>query len=335
MTQRFDIAGTVRGLAACLLAAGMIVGASGSSEAADRTLRLNQMFSATTSWGKSLQRFADLVKEKTGGKVEVKVYPDGQLGQERESEEALQMGNLDFFMGGPGVLTNFDPKIGIFDMPFLYKDYETANKIMDGAVGKAVFDSLRTNGKIRVLGSAAQGFRYVLVKNHPVNGMADVKGLKIRVPEADTFIQTFRLIGANPVAVPWLETYTAFQGGVVDGMEGTPEVMRTAKMYEVGKDLVITRHIMATLQLLMSEKTYQSLSPDLQKAVEAAGTEAWNAQRKLSEAENVQAEEDLKKAGVKVTTPDLKPFQDAVRPLWKTWSDKTGTAELIDAIQKM
>jgi len=335
MSKRILIRAMLRGATAGLVAIGIVAGASGTASAADKTLRLNQMFAATTSWGKSLQRFADLVKEKTGGKLEVKVYPDGQLGKERESEEALQMGNLDFFMGGPGVLTNFDPKIGIFDMPFLYKDYETANKVMDGAVGKAVFESLRTNGKIRVLGSAAQGFRYVLVKNHPVSGIGDVKGLKIRVPEADTFIQTFRLIGANPVAVPWLETYTAFQGGVVDGKEGTPEVMKTAKMYEVGKDLVITRHIMATLQLLMSEKTYQSLAPDLQKAVEAAGAEAWTAQRKLSEAENVQAEEDLKKLGVKVTTPDLKPFQDAVRPLWKTWADKTGAAELIEAIQKM
>jgi tripartite ATP-independent transporter DctP family solute receptor len=310
------------------------LGGGQQADAADKTMRFGHMWPASSGWGQAAQHFADLVKERSGGKLEIRVYPDGQLGSERENEEGLQVGNLDVTFGGPGVLTNFDPKIGIFDMPFMFRDYAQANAVMDGPIGAKVFESLRSHAGIRVLASGAQGFRYILTKK-PINSIADLKNAKIRVPEAETFLRTFQLIGANPVSVPWGETYMAAQSGVVDGLEGVPEVLVNFKMYEVAKNAATTNHILATLQLMVSDKVYQGLPADMQKIVDAAAKEAWNTQRDAAQKGNEQAEAQLEKLGVKFTSPDLKPFQAAVKPFWSDWAAKTGSTDIIESIQKL
>lgn len=311
---------------------GLVVpGAPGAAE----TLRFGHMWPPDSGWGQAAQTFADLVEERTDGDYQVEVFPQGQLGNERELEEGLQIGNLDFTFGGPGVLTNFDPVIGVFDLPFMFDGYEHANQVMDGPIGEKVFGSLLENAGIRVLASGAQGFRYVLTRDAAVGSIDDLEGLKIRVPEAETYLRTFRLIGANPVAVPWGETYTAVQTGVVDGMEGVPEVLRNFKMYEVGKNVARTGHILATLQLLVSEQTYQGLPSDVQTIVDEAAVEAWHAQREAAQAGNEQAEADLEELGVTFTDPPLEPFKEAVRPFWDEWATETGSADIVEAIQNM
>ncbi len=276
--------------------------------------------------------FADIVGKKSNGNIEIKVFPDSQLGNEREAEEGLQLGNLDFTLGGPGVLTNFDPKIGILDMPFLFSSYAHANKVMDGPIGGEIWDSLRTKAGIRVLASGAQGSRFVLTKTKPISKLDDFKGAKIRVPEAQTYLRTFQLLGANPVAIAWGETYTALQTGVADGMEGVPGIMTSAKMYEVGKNVARTNHIMATLQLLVSEKVYQKLSPDNQKIVQDAAKEAWGSARTIAETANKDAEGDLEKQGVKFTNPDAAELRKAVSPFLEEWGQKNGAMDWVKKI---
>jgi TRAP-type transport system periplasmic protein len=305
---------------------------AGPGMAAAETLRFGHMWPPESGWGEASQRFADLVAERTEGRYEVRVFPQGQLGNEREMYEGLQIGNLDVTFGGPGVLTNFDRKIGIFDMPFLFTSYDHANKVMDGPIGAEVFDSLRENAGLRVLASGSQGFRYVLTRTGPVEKIEDIAGLKIRVPEAETFLRTFSLIGANPVAIPWTETYTAVQTGVADGMEGVPEVIRNFKMYEVGKHVARTGHILATLQIVISEDTWQRLPEDVQAIVAEAAREAWHAQRDAAQADNEQAQRDVAAEGVVFTDPPIAPFQAAVRPFWDEWAAEVGAADLVEAV---
>jgi tripartite ATP-independent transporter DctP family solute receptor len=293
------------------------------------------MWPPDSGWGAAAQKFADLVQERTGGRYEVKVFPQGQLGNERELEEGLQIGNLDFTFGGPGVLTNFDPLIGVFDLPFLFESYEQANEVMDGPIGAQAFDSLRENAGIRVLASGAQGFRYVLTKDQPIETISDIEGVKIRVPEAETFLEAFRLIGANPVPIPWGETYTGMQTGVVDGLEGVPEVLQNFKMYEVGKNVARTGHVLATLQLLVSEQIYQGLPDDVKQIVDEAAREAWHAQREAAQAGNVEAEAALEQLGVVFTDPPVAPFQEAVRPYWDEWGQRNNATDLVAAIRAL
>lgn len=300
---------------------------------AAKTLRFGHMWPAASVWGKGAQRFADLVGEKTSGRYAVRVYPDGQLGGERDMEEGLGVGNLDCTFGGSDVLTQFEPKMGIFAMPFLFPDYAHANAIMDGPIGKQVFDALRTRAGIRVIGSGAQGFRYILTKK-PINSMADLKDLKIRVPESDTMLKLFRALGANPVSVPWTQTYMSAKSGVIDGLEGVPEVLLDFKMYEVGNYVAKTGHILATLQLLVSDKMYQGLPPDIQKVIDEAGREAWDEARTAAQAGNEAAVGKMASLGEQFTTPDLADFKAAVRPFLADWAKSTGSTELLDSIQQ-
>ena len=320
-----------RGLAAAAIAGGTF----SIARAQARTLRFGTIWPATGSWADGVTDFANAVKARTNGALDVKVFPASQLGNERELEEGLQLGNLDFTFGGPGVLTNFDPKIGIFDMPFMFRDYAQSTKVMDGPIGQEVWDSMRDKAGIRVLSSGAQGFRYVLTRGKAIKSLDDIKGQKIRTPEAETFLRTFRLLGANPVGVPFGETYLAVKNGVVDGMEGVPDVMVNLKFYEVGKFIAKTGHIMATLQMLVSEKTYQSLSPEHRKIVDEESAKAWHKQRDDAKVGNEKAEQTLAQNGCQFTDVDLPAFQAAVRPLWDEWGTKTGMEKTIEAIQKL
>ena len=318
-----------------LAGAAAIAGPFNIARAQARTLRFATIWPATGSWADGVTDFAAAVKNRSGGALDVRVFPASQLGNERELEEGLQLGNLDFTFGGPGVLTNFDPRIGIFDMPFMFRDYAQANKVMDGEIGRGIWDSMRTTAGIRVMSSGAQGFRYVLTRTKAIRSLDDIKGQKIRTPEAETFLRTFRLLGANPVGVPFGETYLAVQNGVVDGMEGVPDVMINLKFFEVGKFVARTGHIMATLQMLASEKTYQSLSPDHRKIVDEEAARTWTKQRQDAEIGNAKAEQDLVAKGLTFTDVDKPAFQAAVRPLWDEWGKKTGMEKTIEAIQKL
>jgi tripartite ATP-independent transporter DctP family solute receptor len=319
---------------AALTGAALVAGSAGIAKAQARTLRFGTIWTPAGIWADGVTEFAAAVKSRTNGALDIKVFPSSQLGNERELEEGLQLGNLDFTFGGPGVLTNFDPKIGIFDMPFMFRDYVQANKVMDGPIGKEIWESMRAKAGIRILASGAQGFRYVLTSKKPIKALDDMKGQKIRTPEAETFLRTFRLLGANPVGVPFGETYLAIKNGVVDGMEGVPDVMFNQKFYEVGKYVAKTGHIMATLQIMVGEKTYQSLSPEHRKIVEEEAAKAWLKQRQDAQVSNQKAEADLAAKGVELTTVDVAAFQKAVAPLWDEWAKKTGMEKVVEAIQK-
>lgn len=299
-----------------------------------QSMRFAHMWPASSNWGQAVEEFSTLVHERTEGRYTVQVFPDGQLGNERENLESLQLGTLEFTFGGPGVMAGFDPSIGIFDMPFLFRDYEHANAVMDGPAGQQIFDTYLDGTGIRILASGAQGFRYVLTKANPVESIDDLANLKIRTPEAETFIRAFRALGANPVPVPWGETYLAFQTGVVDGMEGTPSVMRDFKMYEVGTFVAETRHIMASLHILVSEGVYSELPDDIKQAIMTSAKEAWAGARERALNEDLAALEELiTQHGATVTTPDMSPVANDMETYWQEWAERAGAHELIDAVR--
>jgi len=310
--------------------------AGGPCNAKEVKLRLAHHFALKDTWSIAAEEFAKLVEQKSKGETVIKVFGGGQLGAERDYLEGLQLGTIDLAISGPGVMTNFDPLIGIFDLPFLYKNYVHANNVMDGPVGARVFESYANNARIKILASAGQGFRYVLTKKAVIKSIEDIKGVKIRTPEAPTFVRTFQLIGANPTPVSWTEVYSALEAGVVDGMEGTPEIILTHRFHELAKNCARTRHIMATLQLIISMKTWNSLSPEHQKIVAEAANEIWrNNQRNTAEQGNINAEKKLMDLGVKFTDPDSEPFRKAVHPFWAEWGKKYNVMDIVDQANAM
>ena len=318
-----------------LLAAtgGSVLSRRRASAAARVTFRAGHVFPPTNIWAKAVDQFADLVGKRSNGAVEVKVFPASQLGQEREIDEGLKLGNIDFALTSPALLGGFDPRIGVFDLAYLFRDYDHANKVMDGAVGERIWKSLRDTAGIRVLASGAQGFKHVLTRDKRINGMGDLRGLKIRIPGGDTYIRPFQLLGANPVAMSFAEVYTAMKTGVIDGQDGVPSIFLSAKMFEVGKYFAHTSHILGTVQLAASEKTYLGMPADVQGIVRDAAREAWGDARTAARQDNENAEKELQKLGLAFTRPDLAPFRRAVQPWWKEWGEKNHAMDLVEQAQ--
>ena len=331
--QLLSFAGTAAAIGVLDVAGGGELSTAPASAAAKVTYRAGHVFPPTNIWAKAVDKFADLVGKRTSGAVEVKVFPASQLGQEREIDEGLKLGNIDFALTSPALLGGFDPKVGLFDLAYLFRDYDHANKVMDGGVGDQIWKSMRETAGISVLASGAQGFKHVLTRDKKVNSIGDLRGLKIRIPGGDTYIRPFQLLGANPVAMSFAEVYTAMKTGVIDGQDGVPSIFLSAKMYEVGKNVTHTFHILGTVQFAASEKTYQSMPADVQTVVRDTAREVWIEARTAARQDNENAEKELQKLGLAFTNPDLGPFRRAVQPWWKEWAEKNHTMDLVEQAQ--
>lgn len=279
----------------------------------------------------AVERFAKLVAEKTNGRVEVQVYPGGALGNERDNLEGVRMGTIQMSFVNPATTVNFEPLLGILDLPFIFRDVNHVHKVLEGSIGEQMAESLRKTSGIRVVAWLDTIFRMVLTTK-PINKLEDFKGLKMRVPESPVYTRIFRLLGANPTPLPWGDIYTALQTKVVEGMESAPDSMYNTKFYEVAKYLCPTRHIYNCTMLVVNDKFFQSLPPDIKKAITESAKEAsdWLTDVTLkSEDEYI---EKLKKEGVIVTKPDLRPIREAVRPIYKEYGEKLKAMDIIEQI---
>jgi tripartite ATP-independent transporter DctP family solute receptor len=274
------------------------------------------------------------VAEKTGGRVEIQVYPANQLGNERELAEGLRMGTIDMAYVSQAVMENFEPKLGLFSMPFIFKNQEHAEKVVNGPVGQQLYDNLLKQKGVRVFGSWRQNFRFVYA-NKPLAKADDFKGLKIRVPESPTYVDTFKALGSNPTPLPWGEVYTSMQTGVVDAFEVQSTSVGTEKLYEVSKYLAKTHHIYASSLVMINEKKWQSLPPDVQKVISEA---AANAQKANYQKQAAAEEQDLKLFKEKgMTIFEFSPEEkqklvNAVQGVWKEMPTKLQAEDLLKQI---
>jgi tripartite ATP-independent transporter DctP family solute receptor len=315
-------------------------GASAAASAASKAgsgqvkkYRLATVNPVTDPWVQAAQKFADLVNSRTNGAVQIVVYPNSQLGAEKVFEESVGLGAVDFAIGSPGVLTNFDPKIGLFDLPYLFKSYKQSNAVMNGPVGDSVFESLRGKAGIRVLASGAQGLRDVVTGKKVINSLKDLRGLTIRIPDAVTYVNCFKDLGAQPNTMAFSQVYTSLRTGVIDGAEGVPSIFENSKFYETAKHIAVTNHILATLQLIVSDKVFQKMDADTQKIVTEAAKEAWADADAQAQSGNESDLTKLQSQGMTITKPDLAPFIAAVSPYVDQWAGQNGAKDLIDQVR--
>lgn len=280
----------------------------------------------------ALARFAELAGEKSGGKLEIKVFPGGQLGGERDLVESVSMGTVDMTAGSTTLLGTLEPKMGIVDLPFIWRDTEHTHKVMKGEVGTELANGLQKKN-LHVLTWMDLGSRMLMTRDRPVKSLDDLKGLKIRVPESEVYVKTFEMLGANPTPMPWGEIYTSLQTKVVEAVEAPPDSMYTTKFQEVAKQGTLTWHMWTGLGLVINEGKFAKLSPDLQKALVEAAQEAadWNNSEALKRQN--QAVKQLAEAGVAIHEIDRASLQKVVEPLWKEIGDKLGASDLIVKIQ--
>ena len=279
-------------------------------------------------------KFKEIAEKKAGGELDVQIYPNSALGSLRVTWESMQLGNLE---GGnwdtvtPAMVV---PQYAATELPFVFRDLDHVHKVFDGPIGKDLEKQLLDKAKVRTIGVYDTTFRKIFTKTKPINSLADMKGLKIRVPEAQNYVRCMQLLGANPTPVAWGELYTALQMGVVEGFENKAEAAYNAKLHEQTKFMAYTGHIFCPNPFLCSERWFSKLSKTVQQAIVEAGTESLAWQRAEAPASEKAFEQKLKDAGVTATSPDRGPFAKAVEPFYKEWGDKYAGNELIKKIRE-
>ena len=273
---------------------------------------------AHTAW---FDAFVKELKTKTDGKVGAIFYGDSQLGPENNYPRQMQFGSIDMMMG-PSIWSSIVPEVSVLTMGFLFDSWDQFGHVMDGGAGKTLEAIFKKKAKAEILGWAYNfGARNVIGKR-AVTKPADLKGLKLRVLPSPTFVQTFKLLGADPVAMSFGEVYTALQTGTIDGLEHDAPTILQNKFYEVVKELTLTRHIFDPLTPTIAEATLNRLSSDDRKAVRAAATDAVANQRDKATKAAAKAMDELKSRGVKVHDIDRNKLREEVRPLWKSFTKK-------------
>ncbi|HQD85056.1 MAG TPA: TRAP transporter substrate-binding protein [Quisquiliibacterium sp.] len=269
--------------------------------------------------------FKQAVERQSNGRIEVQLFPNRQLGDEKPMLEGLRFGTVDAAVITNAVIAQIEPAFQVNDLPFLYANEAQAHKVLDGKVGQALAKKLEAKGVI-ALGFMEGGFRHMINNVRPVTKPEDVKGVKYRVMQNPVFIDMFSSLGGNAVPMAWGETFTAVQQGTIDGLEIPIAVIDSSKFNEVTKFLSLTNHTYSMIGLLISKKSLEKLPPDLQAAVREAGRTAVGAQRQAAAANARQLVDALARKGMKVNpVGDVAPFRASVKPVYDKFRASIGT----------
>ena len=266
-------------------------------------------------------KFLPELVSRTDGNVGAIFYGDSQLGPENKYPDQLNSGTLDMMMV-PSDWSPIVPEVAVLTMGFLFDSLEQTGKVMDGNAGSLLQDIFKKKTKAEILGWCYNfGARNVLTKV-AVTTPAQFHGLKLRVLPSPTFVETFRLLGADPVPMSFNEIYTSLETGVIEGLEHDPLTILQFKFYELAKNYTMTRHIFDPCAPIISDATLRRLSPAEQQAVRQAATLGVNYQRTKATAAAAQALDTLKQDGVKTIDIDRAKLTEEVKPLWKSFTDK-------------
>jgi len=296
-------------------------------------LKLAHGLDTTHPVHKAMVFMAEKVREKSGGKLRIDIYPSETLGNEKECIEQLQMGALAMTKTSSAPLESFVPIMKVLAMPYLFKDSEHCWKTLLGPIGKELLAAGETVG-LRGLCFYDAGARSFYTTNRPVSTPADLSGMKIRVQQSPMAIEMIQAMGASATPIAWGELYTSLQQGVVDGAENNPPSFETSMHYEICKYYILDEHTRLPDVLLASTAIWKRLSPEFQKILQEAVDESVTYQRKLWAEKEKDSLEKVKNAGVKMIHPDKEPFRKAVQSMWEEY-EGTEIGRLAEKIQEI
>ena len=282
-----------------------------------------------------INTFKPMVEEATNGKVEINVYYGATLGDDTKGTEACRSGELEIVSTSTAPLVGLIPQLAMFDIPFLFKDAATADRILDGAVGDELNKLLEAKGLIN-LAWTENGFRDLTNSVRAVYTPEDLKGLKIRTMENKFHLEAWKNLGASPTPMSWAEVFTALQQGTIDGQENPIPNFYSAHIHEVNKFITCTNHVYSPLMLLCSKKVYDSYDAETQTALRDAAKAYAKAERALNREQTESLKKDLLDAGC--TVVDLTPeqhemFVQKTLPVWDS-VEKTVGAEMIAKLKQ-
>lgn len=315
--------------------AGVALFAVGGRASAQATvMRFGHPHPTSDSWHTAALQMAEKIKAKTGGKLEVQVFPNGALGSDPAMISAVRGGTLDITLTGNPFFTGMAPKLNVLDLPFLFSSRAHVAKVLDGAIGDGLRKDLE-GSNLKALATWEVGWRNLTNSRRPIAKAEDIKGLKIRTTPNPAHVKAFQLLGAVPTPMPFTELFTALENKTVDGQENPVTLILNAKFFEVQKHVSLTRHAFTSAPLVMNKAKFDALAPDLQKALVETAAELAIAQRKMNEDAEAGSLDALKKAGMQaVENPDRESFSKIVtEEVRKEFVAKFGS-DVLDAIVK-
>lgn len=306
------------------------------SASAEKTLKIGLGDPIDSDQGVLALRFKDIVEKNSDGKYKVDIFPAGQLGDEQKMVKDSRRGSIDGAVVAVNNITPFAKSVGILTLPYLMQSFDDAVMATTGELGAKWREALIKEAGVRVLGWAYSNFRVLTNSKKPITNLADLKGLKIRVPKNAIMIETWKALGAEPIPMAWPETFTALQQKVVDGQDNPHITNYTMKFYEV-QDYSSDVHYLFSLQpLVVGEKFFKSLSAEDQALFTRAGIEAQQANLLFSVTKSEEAKQNMAKKGVKhfdIQDEDTwaKAAMDAV---WPKFYDTVGGKAEVDKVLK-
>lgn len=279
-------------------------------------------------------KFAEMVEEKTGGRIHIDVYYGGQLGDEKALIEQLQFGGIDFTRASISPLSEFEKSLNVLSLPYLYKDADQMWRVLEGDIGEDFLKSVEKAGIIGLSWYDA-GARNFYNSKKPVTKLDDLKGLKIRVQESQLMMGMVSALGASATPMAYGEVYSGLQTGVIDGAENNWPSYESTSHYEVAKYYVLDEHSRIPEMQMISKSTWDKLSADDQKIIKECALESAKIERALWAEKEAAAEAKVKEAGSVITTLDAgekEKFQAAMAPLYAQFG--AGYENIIKAIQE-
>ena len=321
--------------AAGALAALMLAPAVSPASAATTTIKF--AFSSPVDLendnGATALLFKDYV-ESHSSDLKVQIYGSSQLGSDSDVIQALQLGSgATMYIGGTATFNTFAPRVGVLDLPFLWKNYDHAGRALDGSVGDALkADFEKVGFKVLDYGYS-WGYRNVVTRDKKITKPEDLKGLKLRTIQSPIYVAAINAMGANATPMAFDQIYTAMQTGVLDGFEHAASQVYSSKLYEVAKYVALTRHLFGATALTYSLPLWNKLSPEDQKVVQDGADFAIEIARAMAPEREQSALNKLVAKGMEITTVDTTPFREKAIPLQDKLAADIGATDLLAQIR--
>lgn len=272
----------------------------GIAAAQDKVIKFANQNAAGHPIVQGMEKFAEIVAAKSGGKIKVNVFPGGQLGSDQANVSALQGGTLEMASMNSGIFASQVKEFAAFDLPFMFANGKEADAVVDGPFGQKMHAKLEEKGLVG-LGYYELGFRNITNSKRPITKVEDIAGLKLRVIPNPINVDWVKALDANPTPLPWPEVYAALEQKAVDGQENPVATIWGAKLHEVQKYMTLTNHQYNPQSVVISKKFWDTLSADEKKIIGDAVTESAKFQRQQARASVASTLENLKKAGMTVS----------------------------------
>lgn len=311
----------------------LIGGASQSGGSQKVVLKIAHVLPATAPVHKAMVRMSELAAEKSGGLVEIQVFPNGQLGSETETIEQMQRGALAMVKASTAPMEGFIPEMAVFSVPYLFRDSDHYWKVLAGPIGQGILLKGADVG-IRGLCYYDSGARSFYTVSKPVLTPDDLQGMKIRVMNSKTAMDMVDTLGGSPTPIPFGELYTALQQSMVDGAENNPPSMYDTRHWEVAKHYSMDEHARIPDIVIFSQKIWDSLSPQVQLWVQEAADESVIYQKKIWNDYVQECMDNLAAEGVEIYHPAKEPFQEMAKKMYGSFSG-TPVEALIEQIQSI